>query len=241
VDSRSPAGSASYRRDLRGHRIEDLPRDGRFRFENLPPGTCRLWLRTDGAVGFPYRLHQLDVPAGSEDVDYVIELGHRLEIVLSGWPGGDTVGRWVALRPDGPADPERVARVRLGPKLVFEGLLPDLRYSLAVCGVAGRLCAESKGIRGDAGRVELVLEEGETVSGRLVLPPGAREMRVHAVVHGESIDGRVEPDGAFTIGGLVPGTWTVHGHAKDGGGETYGGRVEASTGTEVVLLLSTDE
>jgi hypothetical protein len=224
-----------------GYRIESLPRHGRFRFDGLPPGTSHLWLRTDGKVGFPYRLHELELPAGSEDVDYVVELGHRLEVTLSGWPGGSTVGQWVRLQPDGPEDPLHVTRVRLGPKLTFDGLLPGLRYSLTVCGVAGRLCAERKGIPGDSGRVVLVLEEGETISGRLVPPTGAKNVRIRAVVRGESISGRVEPDGTFTIGGLVPGTWTVHAHAKDADGETYGGRIEASTGTRVELPLSTDE
>lgn len=100
--------------------------------------------------------------------------------------------------------------------------------------------------------IEITLERGETIRGRLEFPgelvkPEGVRMGMDGQPEGSASVGtqergvftqvRPDADGHFVLRGLPPGTWTLHGSAHTSEGHATG-TLKARTGSDVVLRLA---
>jgi hypothetical protein len=174
----------------------------------MPPGIVRLAVQRPllRDIGDRFRTDfweegYREVPAGAADVSLVFVRGRTLTVHVAGWrpasgAGSDRVTLWAegrgavssALLDDG--------RAR------FVDLPPELDYGFVFESEEG--FAVLLGLRADDREVEVALRAWAKVSGRLLLPPGAREPWVrapHVTLHPWA---EVEPGGRFTMD-RVPG------------------------------------
>jgi hypothetical protein len=131
----------------------------------------------------------------------------------------------------------RTKEVRVSPPDVkIRGLRPDRTYTLRLAAVGTGLALEAKGLRPGGEPVEAKLSRGLTISGRILLPPGADYASIDAV-KGElriwhQSSALVHPDGSFEISGLLPGVWRL-GVSVSAGGRWYGAEVDVAAGEQV--------
>jgi protocatechuate 3,4-dioxygenase beta subunit len=199
-----------------------VERDGTFRIRELPAGEVELEAHLAGG-GSPRaaRSHAL-VHAGARDVVLTLERGATLSILIENWPTGTASGE-AGVWPDAAGtiewDAAATHRIDRRGRVVFRGLRVGGSYTLGVRPV-GELSLLTSGLRPGPDEIRVRLVPGKTIRGRLVLPAGAEDVRVWALLGpgGEgSIPGEVHEDGTYVFRGLPDGTWHLRAMAtKDG-------------------------
>jgi hypothetical protein len=186
---------------------------GAFRITGLREGPVTLtavpdiWALT-AAGGVP-----VEVSAGSEGVTLTLQPDVDMTLRILNWPGGPRVG---TLRVESRPDVRRTQRVQVGQRGVarIEGLRPHLTYSLSIRGPLADYLPWLQGIPGNRANYSVELERGLTITGKLIAPEGDwSQHRAYAFGHGQYVNAAVDAEGNYRFGGLVPGTWTVSGHA----------------------------
>ncbi|MCB9901578.1 MAG: carboxypeptidase regulatory-like domain-containing protein [Planctomycetes bacterium] len=233
----SPASYATVYLERRGNEpIEDLRTDeqGRFAFPHLAADSVTLWARP--LVGSPQGPR---TPARTTNGDVVLRLpthAGRLEINVRSWPSlppleedatGVLVARYAVWDPNDPArrfsgQPAPDGSVRL------DGLESSVRWSVLVNRDDLDLCARMDGLVADGRTYELEAKRAELIHGRVTAPDQTWPHRVEVVETGLSYD--IDDDGAYTITGHPPGTWTLRASASKGRNRIY--RTVTATGPQ---------
>jgi hypothetical protein len=131
--------------------------------------------------------------------------------------------------------------VQLDPdgRVAFHRLDADTTYTLTVMGWDTEYYVLETGLRPGEGEITVEARRGVKITGRAVLPAGAKAVRisVEVDVHGMSFGAEVsQQDGSFTLRGVPPGTWPVSARAFVGG-RTYVGKTTATAPGSVTIHL----
>jgi hypothetical protein len=206
---------------------------GAFALRGLSGGPCALVVRTSGFL--PEQRYEVNAPASG--VSVVASRGSSVEVALLGGSGAQTEYELAGgFGDDLSTESSSVA----GDRIALDGLGPGRRYAVLVRQEA--LCAMATGFAHDAGRIELRLAPGQSVTGRVVGP--GREApdwkRVSASAHGITVDGSFAEDGSYVVDRLPPGRWIVDVRARVAG-TYYEGTVEVRSGASADVTLSRAE
>ncbi len=172
------------------------------------------------------------VPADAEEADVTFDPGLALVVHVEGGPVFLPHAQLILTGPDATrasqipafdANPERADRT-----LRFRGLLRDRTYTLCVSPVDG-LSLIREGVRSDAGELTVRLEPGLELTGRVLVPDGATDVRVGFNDGRISANAVVEADGRFTFTGLPAGSYDVTAWIVVGG-KRNSGRAEIRAG-----------
>lgn len=188
--------------------------DGTFRVTGLREGSVTLiavpdtWALT-AAGGIP-----VTVSAGSERVTLTLQPDVDMNLRILNWPF--EVPAEGTLRIENCPGARRTQRIRVSEKGIarIEGLRPHLTYSLSFRGPLDDYLPWIQSIPGNRANYSVELTRGLTISGKIVAPEGEwTQYRAYAFGHGLYVNAKVDEKGNYRLGGLVPGTWTVAGHA----------------------------
>ncbi|MHC4858808.1 MAG: carboxypeptidase-like regulatory domain-containing protein, partial [Planctomycetota bacterium] len=188
--------------------------DGTFRVTGLREGSVTLiavpdtWALT-AAGGIP-----VTVSAGSERVTLTLQPDVAMNLRILNWPFEYPAEG--TLRIENCPGVRRTQRVRVSAKGTarIEGLRPHLTYSLTFRGPLGDYLPWIQSIPGSRANYSVELTRGLAITGKVVAPEGEwTQYRVYAFGHGMYVNAKADEEGNYTLGGLVPGTWTVMAHA----------------------------
>ena len=233
----SPSAHATVYLERRGNEpLEELRTDehGRFALPHLAADSVTLW--ATALVGRPQSPR---TKASATSGDVVLRLpvhAGRLEIRLRDWPtlpaeveaaGGKLVAHYVVWDPD---DPVRGFRGEPSPdgSVRLDGLDPSVRWTFFVSRDHPDLCGRFDGLVADGRTYELDPRRAEPIHGRVTAPDQTWPHRVEVVETGLSYD--IYDDGAYTITGHPPGTWTLRASASKGRNRVY--RTVTATGPQ---------
>jgi len=204
----------------------------RMRLPDGPGVTLRAvrWSEDPLRVGGPH----VRVTAGTEFATLRLERGVRLDVRVTNWPRG-IEGRIQLRDPD-----DNVLRGRLVSRgrglFRFHGVLRKPEFTLEVVAEEGPLALSLPGIRAGPDRIEVTLVPGAGITGRIILPAGARPYSVVAHRGGLRRTLAPEPDGRFRLEGLCTGAWTIEACAV-GPHHVHTGRTEAQAGSRVEIVV----
>jgi len=209
-------------------------RDGTFVLIGRKAGSLALRATPPGASWSEEGVEEVTVRGGARGVVLRMDPGLSLIVRIRKLPESDCTQAELASETQPGI---RRWNVSSDPSILcFHGLEPGDRWTLRIAG-AGNLALRKTGVRSDAETIEVKLESGKSIGGRIVLPTGAARVRVWAESSTLSVLGTVDAEGRFQIPGLPEGTWRVRGDAL-ALREQWSAEVEATAGEEVVLRLS---
>ncbi len=230
-------GEEWNRRGSREKRV-DVAGDGSFSIGPFYPGKVRLLALPPRASSWSSTEQWREVETGADDVRLVLKTRWKLTIRLGNI---EEDARWsldarLALDKQYPTGFGWWTRDfrRSGDRMVFSDLGVGKCYSLYVCHEESGRYALYRGLTRENPEIDLRLQAGCTLTGRVLLPPDPPPHRVIARGPGFEVRGRVEPDGTFEIRGVPPGPcdvglWTSKGnttsisyqHVKNGESVTF--------------------
>jgi RNA polymerase sigma-70 factor (ECF subfamily) len=236
-----PTARVWIRRDGARDDYDDTNDRGVFFFERLAPGDVRL-LASAGHDDPPADASATIVRAGERNVLLVVDPGLVLRATIDNWGDRDPSLIWSspAFIEDGPAP----ARVHWGhqsaERLSFAGLPPGCTGTILFGPMTGDFVVFQRGVRTDAGQVQVSFVRGKRLSGRVLYPPGvsphAADVHVVADVLGVEIGDRQRRAGQWNVDGVPDGTWPVRATLTLGD-RTWEATGTASPGTETELEL----
>jgi hypothetical protein len=179
------------------------------------------------------------IPAVAGDTAVVLRCVRTttLEVRVTNWPVGASGRALLRLPGDVRGAHPRYDRPGI---FSFALLTPGQTGRLEIVCPGEGLALVKERVSTDAGRIEVKLAEALTIEGSLKLPKGATPHSVVATKDGLNVAGNLALDGAFTLGGLVPGTWTVIGRAYRGN-QSLSGQAKVAAGGRVVITVTTVE
>jgi protocatechuate 3,4-dioxygenase beta subunit len=208
-------------------------RDGTFELRRVVEGPTRLTARTsDDALAGP----AVSVTAGAENVVLVVAPTVTLRVTIEGWEG--PAQSWLRLIDEDGGRGTPWAAIDGAGRVAVAGLRPSATYRVYQTWELpdGRhLVVAGQGLRGDAETAKLPAVEGRRIVGRVMLPQGVEWWNVQAVKDGTTRESETGDEGAFTIDGLVEGTWTLEVYAQTSIG-TWRATVPVEAGASGVQL-----
>jgi uncharacterized GH25 family protein len=232
-DDRPVPGITMEIRNTSGHRDwRTSDTEGRFLFENLPPGTYRLRTRLEDDS--PWVHAEGDIEAGDTEVVVRLRRAHVLKATVR-LPSGEPCPAAAARVTQG--EFVRKGRVRDG-SLAIKGL-PAGAYELTIDAHGYRPIVENVTLPGAP--LVLRLRTGGVIQGMVLGPDGkpVAGAKVSAVVLEENVfyGSVTDAEGRFRIQGLPERTYDVYAGARDAEGREYGvGPVPVRTGADPVTL-----
>lgn len=213
---------------------------GRFRIRGLQPGLVSLSARAKGRASAEPVVLPVAIAEHVDGVELVLVAAHEVRgrVVSKRDPTQGVAGASVSVEATGELAPARTVADEEG-RFVLEGVLPgDHRLTAYATGYAFMLSGVDVTVEGDVEDVQLELDPGLTVSGRVEPPELAQvslEMRPENMQIGQGIfvlgagaSEETDEDGAFALRPVQPGTVTVVARAADG----RVGQVDVEVGPE---------
>ncbi|MHC4473905.1 MAG: carboxypeptidase-like regulatory domain-containing protein [Planctomycetota bacterium] len=232
-------GEERGRRDTREKRTE-VAEDGSFEIGPFYPGRVRLLALPPKSSAWGATEQWEEVGAGAEGVELVLHARWKLTVRLHGIEEGERhrLDARLSLDPDESSGVTWwTRRVRWSEgAMIYPDLSVSNRMSLFVVHRESGLFALKRGITRETPVIDLRLELGETLRGRLLLPPDRPPHGVRAMGPGFEVEGDVEKDGTFEIRGVPPGSCTVGAWTKRGDTESTT-HAEVESGEPVTIDL----
>jgi hypothetical protein len=195
-----------------GGRSSRAEADGSFVLRGVAKGEVFLVPHYREAPATERSPQRVVVSGDAEQVDLVFDPGLTLVVRFDVSPSRTS---WVKLVPEDSdpkgsrgLNPTNSAPPRKDRSLVFRGLRPDRTYTLCVSPVDG-LSLIRQGVRADAGELTVRLERGLELTGRVLFPEGATDMKVGFNDGRISANAEVEADGRFVFRGVPAGSYDV--------------------------------
>jgi RNA polymerase sigma factor (sigma-70 family) len=234
----APAGSA-WRSIVAGP-------DGRFRIDGLRAGEA-VRLRALGEGGLDVSLHwpkepeSIEATPGDADVAVIVDDRPAVFIRVEGVPAGATVPWTLTTRLAAPllTPMPHAGSISADGMLRFDGLDPALRHGLLVGPTREGLVGFAGDLVPGSAEVVIRLARGETLSGRVVLPPGVSASEVALSAFGDlwTAHAQIDGQGRFQFDGLPPGECLVAASAIRNGKALFSGSGSARTGADVTIEL----
>lgn len=207
--------------------------EGRFELTRVAEGTLTLEAKVQST---PSRAETTVTAAPSmPDVTLTIDLGLDWRVTFEGWPARTNALFVRAAAYDGaPAKdvPYSGADVT-GGAAVFHGIRRDATYTVWAHDGANGVYALESGLRYSEEGATVAAKKGISISGRLLLPKGATDVRVWATRPGLMAWGLASNDGVYEVRGLPPGEWTIGGMCSVPNSGVWRAETTAAAGTTV--------
>ncbi len=206
---------------------------GSFKLDQLPAG--RLVLRAvarDGDIGAD-SVTEIEVASSAGQVQLTIDPGADILVRITNWPLGAARHAYLLLAGEERARP-RHTRDGI---IHYSGFKVGTQAVLFIGPVGDGLCLLLNDLKTGEPEREAALMPGKTITGQILLPSDASEVRVTARVLGCGIRGTVAENGRFEIKGLpATGEWSVEAVATVAG-KRIKGSVKAAPGASIEIDL----
>jgi hypothetical protein len=215
--------------------------DGTFALEQLEKTTFRIWcappLPVPEGGGSPpshqeqaraFRGEPVEVEAGTENVVLRLVVPRRIAIRVADWKEkyGEVTARLVEQGAERAAPHE--ATIDAEGAVAFDGLDANRTYALWIGPVGKGRYALLVDLEPSERVLDVTLQEGGTIKGRLRYRSTTRDNAVWVETHGFRIDGRCRGN-RYELTGLPRGTWTLHATARSGETQLVG-MAQSATG-----------
>jgi hypothetical protein len=206
------------------------------------PGLARAWINHWRPRDTTLRLDAWEPQPVADEADHAPEPGFDgaavLRLHVANWPCAEES----VVVEEAEIVSERGGRQKVGfcpPNIEIGGLRKDERYTFRIVGVGDGLAAEVPGLTPREQPYEIALAPGQTIRGRIDLPPNADYASVRAFQgHLRACFGSeivVYADGRFEIPGVLPGRWRLD-VSVSAGEDWYGVEAEVAPGEEARLV-----
>jgi hypothetical protein len=177
---------------------------GRFEITGVPPRVSGVLQALTHAGDSPYLPATLqDVEAGRRDVVVVLSRGHRLAGTIR---GENVAGLEIAFV----IGAKRQKAVRTDPDGTFKLWLAEKTPgTLVVIDAKHNRYGLLDGVAPPQADISMVLEAGHEIRGRVEGPPNGGGLGILARAGPAQASVLVDPDGAFVLSGLPPGTYDL--------------------------------
>ncbi len=175
------------------------------------------------------------------DVTLVVDRGLDWRVRVDGWaPGGKPV--YARVIEGLPASGVRATTIEVAADgtVVFQGLRKDAAYTVWIPNLGDDRYVLESGLRWSEEGAVLAPKRGQPITGRLTLPPDARDVMVGVRKDGLSAVGSVADDGRYEVRGLPPGDWTVTGYCSTPRTGMWKGSATAPAGGTADVVLERD-
>jgi hypothetical protein len=225
--------------------------DGRFVIENVGAGSWAIYAKTDDAISSTPTEIAIELFADVRDVVVLVEHAPRVSGVVHERNTEQPVpGALVLLQSEpqsfgcAPSDAEGIFDCGAVPPGTYTAIVTHEQY-------AGNLLGASVQVQADPRYLELEVERGHTIAGRVSPPVAGIPIRARMDIGPDLSDvgysmmnafraAKTDASGRFSIGPLSLGTVTlVAEHAEHGRGEARVDQNLAAAGSEVEIVLST--